>query len=36
MVNYDEEEKDDGSFNEDLRVVIKVAIFRSFIQCVKC
>jgi len=27
VVDYDEEEKEDGSVNEDLRVVIKVAIF---------
>jgi SWI/SNF-related matrix-associated actin-dependent regulator of chromatin subfamily B protein 1 len=34
VVDYDEEEKDDGSVNEDLRVVIKVAIFQ--IVCSTC
>lgn len=29
VVDYDEEEKDDGGVNEDLRVVIKVTIFQS-------
>ena len=27
VVDYDEEEKEDGSVNEDLRVVIKVTFF---------
>jgi hypothetical protein len=34
VVDYDDEEKDDGSVNEDLRVVIKVAIFH--VVCSTC
>ena len=34
VVDYDEEEKEDGSVNEDLRVVIKVAIFQ--VACPTC
>lgn len=34
VVDYDEEEKEDGSVNEDLRVVIKVSIFQ--VVCSTC
>jgi hypothetical protein len=36
VVDYEEEEKDDGGVNEDLRVVIKVRYFFQIVVVLKC